>query len=61
LIFVLLNFHQSLATLYFRKEITLELALSRSSHPEELQEMINRGAGIVTGAAAPTAAGRARA
>jgi twitching motility protein PilT len=43
------TFNQSLATLYFRKEITLDLALSRSSHPEELQEMINRGAGIVTG------------
>jgi twitching motility protein PilT len=43
------TFNQSLATLYFRKEITLELALSRSSHPEELQEMINRGAGIITG------------
>ncbi len=42
------TFNQSLATLYFRKEITLDLALSRSSYPEELQEMINRGAGIVT-------------
>lgn len=41
------TFNQSLATLYFRKEITLDLALSRSSHPEELQEMINRGAGVI--------------
>jgi twitching motility protein PilT len=47
------TFNQSLATLYFRKEITLDLALSRSSHPEELQEMINRGAGIIT-APSPT-------
>jgi twitching motility protein PilT len=55
------TFNQSLATLYFRKEITLDLALSRSSYPEELQEMINRGAGIVTGAGSPTAAGRSKA
>jgi twitching motility protein PilT len=55
------TFNQSLATLYFKKEITLELALSRSSHPEELQEMINRGAGVVMGGPAPAAgAPRAR-
>jgi twitching motility protein PilT len=50
------TFNQSLATLYFKKEITLELALSRSSHPEELQEMINRGAGVVMSAQAGAAA-----
>jgi twitching motility protein PilT len=50
------TFNQSLATLYFRKEITLDLALSRSSHPEELQEMINRGAGVITGNMSPAAA-----
>jgi twitching motility protein PilT len=55
------TFNQSLATLYFRKEITLELALSRSSHPEELQEMINRGSGVIAGNVAPVGAGRARA
>jgi twitching motility protein PilT len=44
------TFNQSLATLYFKKEITLDMALSRSSHPEELQEMINRGAGLIQGA-----------
>src|SRR5262249_13773359 len=56
------TFNQSLATLYFKKEITLDLALSRSSHPEELQEMINRGAGVITGNI-PTAgaAGRVKA
>ncbi len=37
------TFNQSLATLYFQKQITLETALMRSSMPEELQEMINRG------------------
>jgi twitching motility protein PilT len=56
------TFNQSLATLYFRKEITLDLALSRSSYPEELQEMINRGAGIVTGHMPPgQAAARSKA
>lgn len=58
------TFNQSLATLYFRKEITLDMALSRSSHPEELQEMINRGAGVIQGAGmsvpAHGAAGRAK-
>jgi twitching motility protein PilT len=40
------TFNQSLATLYHRKLITLETALSRSSSPDELQELINRGAGV---------------
>jgi twitching motility protein PilT len=42
--------NQSLATLYFKKLISLETAMSASSHREELQEMINRGAGVVPGA-----------
>ncbi|HJZ11969.1 MAG TPA: type IV pilus twitching motility protein PilT [Acidobacteriota bacterium] len=58
------TFNQSLATLYFKKEITLDMALSRSSHPEELQEMINRGAGVIQGAGmnvpAHGAAGRSK-
>ena len=37
------TFNQSLATLVAQKQITTELALQRSSMPEELQEMINRG------------------
>ena len=48
------TFNQSLATLYFRKLITLPTALSRSSNPDELQEMISRGAGAI---AAPQGAG----
>jgi twitching motility protein PilT len=39
------TFNQSLATLYFKKMITLQTALARSSNPDELQEMISRGAG----------------
>ncbi len=42
--------NQSLATLYFRRQITLETAMSTSSMREELQEMINRGVGVVPGA-----------
>jgi twitching motility protein PilT len=41
------TFNQALATLYFKKQITLQLALSMSSNPDELQEMINRGAGLI--------------
>jgi twitching motility protein PilT len=40
------TFNQCLATLYFQKKITLQLALSMSSNVEELQDMINRGTGI---------------
>ncbi len=40
------TFNQSLATLYLKKLITLENALSRSSMPDELQELINRGSGV---------------
>ena len=42
--------NQSLATLYFRRQITLETAVGASSNREELQEMISRGAGVVAGA-----------
>ncbi|MGZ4812214.1 MAG: type IV pilus twitching motility protein PilT [Terriglobales bacterium] len=40
------TFNQSLATLYMTKQISLETAIQRSSMPDELQEMINRGAGL---------------
>jgi len=52
------TFNQSLATLYYKKQISLPLALSMSSHPDELQDMINRGAGVNTvPGASPVAAG----
>ena len=41
------TFNQALATAYFQKQITLEMALSRSSNQDELTEMINRGAGLL--------------
>ena len=46
------TFNQSLASLYFKKQITLTTALSHSSNPDELQEMINRGAGLINQATA---------
>ncbi len=41
------TFNQSLANLYFSKQITLQTALGRSSNPDELQDIINRGQGAV--------------
>src|ERR1700694_1561939 len=37
------TFNQGLANAYFQKMITLDMALSRSSNADELQDMINRG------------------
>src|SRR5215475_4177798 len=48
------TFNQALATSYFQKQITLETALQRSSNVDELQEMINRGASLLS---RPTSAG----
>src|SRR5881397_3482243 len=52
------TFNQGLANAYFAKLITLDLALSRSSNPDELQDMINRGVattGSGVGVKAPVA------
>jgi twitching motility protein PilT len=48
------TFNQALATLYQRRLITLQIAMSYSSQPEELQDMINRGTGVVQAPAGPT-------
>jgi twitching motility protein PilT len=54
------TFNQALATAYFQKQVTLEVALARSSNQEELQEMINRGASLLNrGGAAGAAKGAA--
>src|SRR5947209_7763286 len=42
--------NQSLASLYMKRSITLETAMSASSNRDELQDMINRGVGVVAGA-----------
>jgi len=41
------TFNQHLATLYMEKRISLSTALTRSSNPDELQDMINRGTGVL--------------
>jgi twitching motility protein PilT len=53
------TFNQALATAYLQKQVSLETALQRSSNPEELQEMINRGA-TLTNRGGAAGAGAAR-
>jgi twitching motility protein PilT len=54
------TFNQSLATLYFKKQITIQTAISMSSNPDELQDMINRGAGAIQFQAPAIAGGNRR-
>ena len=42
--------NQSLASLHMKRLVTLEVAMAASSNKEELQDMINRGVGVVAGA-----------
>jgi twitching motility protein PilT len=42
--------NQSLATLYQKRLVTLDTALMASSNRDELQDLINRGVGVVPGA-----------
>jgi twitching motility protein PilT len=42
--------NQSLATLYHQKQIALDTALAASSNRDELQDLVNRGVGVVAGA-----------
>ena len=52
--------NQSLASLYMKRLITLETAMTASSNKDELQDMINRGVGVVAGAGLGRTAGHAR-
>ena len=52
------TFNQGLAAAFGSKLITLETALSRSSNPDELQDMINRGVGGTAPARTPAPAAR---
>ncbi len=52
--------NQSLATLYQKRAVTLETALMASSNRDELQDLINRGVGVVPGAGLTNRAGGAR-
>jgi len=49
------TFNQSLADLYLRGKLDMETAMSRSSQPDELQELINRG--VTLGSRQMTASG----
>ncbi len=51
--------NQSLVSLHQKRLITLETALSASSNRDELQDMINRGVGVVAGAGLGRTAGTA--
>ena len=50
------TFNQALATAYFQKLITLETAMLRSHNQDELQDMINRGTGLIHGTRGPATA-----
>jgi twitching motility protein PilT len=45
------TFNQALATLYHKRQITLEIAMQRSSNTDELKELIERGSGLNTNGA----------
>jgi twitching motility protein PilT len=40
------TFNQALATLFHKRQITLEVAMQRSSNADELKELIDRGSGL---------------
>ena len=42
------TFNQALATLYHKRSVTLEVAMQRSSNPDELRDLIEHGSGINT-------------
>src|SRR3989442_12481782 len=51
------TFNQALVTLYQKRLLSLEVAMSASSNRDELQDMINRGVGVVAGAGMGRTAG----
>jgi twitching motility protein PilT len=40
------TFNQALASLYHARQITLEAAMQRTSNPDELKDLIERGSGL---------------
>jgi twitching motility protein PilT len=47
------TFNQCLATLFFQKKITLDMAMQRTSNQDELQDLIKRGGGAPAQPARP--------
>jgi twitching motility protein PilT len=43
------TFNQALATLYHKRQITLETAMQRTGNPDELRDLIEHGSGINAG------------
>jgi twitching motility protein PilT len=41
------TYNQSLATLYLKKRISLQTAMTASSNPDELEQLISRGVGVI--------------
>ena len=54
----MITFNQSLANLHFKREISLDFALSVSHNPEELNELIKRGASGLSAQFKPNYASR---
>src|SRR5256885_2087223 len=54
------TFNQALATLYHKRLITLEVAVQRSSNPDELRDLIEHGSGVNAGNGPNGAAGGSR-
>jgi len=52
------TFNQGLVNAYLQKQVTLDMALSRSSNQDELQDMINRGVASPGGSGGKAPAGR---
>jgi twitching motility protein PilT len=40
------TFNQALASLYHSRQISLEVAMQRTSNPDELKDLIERGSGL---------------
>src|SRR5712691_10166762 len=51
------TFNQALVTLYQKRLLSLDTAMSASSNRDELQDMMNRGVGVVAGAGMGRTAG----
>jgi twitching motility protein PilT len=43
------TFNQALASLYHARQITLDAAMQRTSNPDELKDLIERGSGLNSG------------
>jgi twitching motility protein PilT len=54
------TFNQSLASLYLKKRISLQTAMAASSNPDELEQLISRGVGVLEEGKGPKPVGAAK-